>query len=285
MTANNIETAGELSPSLAVQVLSGLLDADQTEFVHRLAGLIPPSWFGTGATEVDEVMAQPGAPLLNIPLSGTGYNLSWIYVLYKYALTQSRIASATGVWLDRISYDFLGNDLPRLVNEQDDAYRARIMDAILAPKQTRAAIIQAVEALTGAAPKLIELWNPGDTGAYGTSGQQGYGVAGMYGSLKFNNQIFVTAYRPPGGGIPNAPGYGNPQSGYGSGGYGQYGDMNEVDAAVPDATIYATIAKTVAAGITAWTCIQSQPDTVDIPTASFGNVENTQILAVLPFFF
>lgn len=231
---------------------------DQQDFANRLRGLLPPSWFGTGLTSVNGISTGTGTPILDSVLAAVAYPLSWDYVLFSYVLTQSRIATATGIWLDRISYDFLGTRLPRFVNETDTAYRARILAEIFRPRQTRAAITKALVDLTGRTPIIIEAWNPGDVGAYNTPGRQGYGVAGMYGSLQYRNQVFVTAYRPAGVGIPNIPGYGNSGWGYGRAqGAGQYCSMSQVTGLVTDAQIYATVAGIVAAGCTAWVAISN----------------------------
>jgi hypothetical protein len=218
---------------------------DQADFLNRLAGLLPASWF------------EPGAgnnPVRDAELSGAAANLSWIYSLYSYTLKQTRIATATGVWLDRIAYDFFGPNFPRRSGEPDSSYRERIEFEILRPRQTRAAILDALLELTANAGKVQEPWNPADWGGYGQGGS-GYGVAGGYGSLQYRNQIFVRAVRPTSSGIPNIAGYGMVGSGYGVA--GQYCDISQVNGPVTDAQIYQTVANTVAAGITAWTDIVS----------------------------
>jgi len=443
----------------------------QVGFQERIHSLLPPSWFDN----------SDGFPVLTTLEAGDAYPLLWIYILYEYVIAQARIASSSGVWLDRIAYDFFGFDLPRLTNESDETYSERIRAAILAPRQTKEAISIALTFLTGHTPQVLEFWNPGDTGTYtagsiltagsswspsnvtspavtfgnnnltvtGSSSQagvvsttqmttgklyfeatlvgsdgtgntaigvsqvypfgsgslaselgatsqswgyyadsgnflngnsiaenaavfstvgnvvsiavdidsghlwialngvwqdgdpntgvnpsftgvtgplyaaasvykngawtanfgassfayalptgfsawaptpsfanaapgaMGYGVSGMYGSLLFNNQVFVTAYRPTGEGISTIGGYGNPQSGYGPDNTGEYGDLGNINAQVTDADIYANVASNVAAGITAWTAIFTKPILTISPTAYFGDVENTQLLAVM----
>jgi hypothetical protein len=221
---------------------------DQADFVNRLAGLLPASWF------------EPGAgnnPVRDAELSGAAANLSWIYSLYSYTLSQTRIATATGVWLDRIAWDFFGPNFPRRSGETDSSYRARIKAEILRPRQTRAAILQMLEELTGTSGTVQEPWNPQDWGGYGQD-VCGYGQALGYGSLQYRNQIFVQAVRPSGSGIPNIAGYGTVANGYGGGnGQGEYCDLSQVTGPVTDAEIYQQIAQTVAAGTTAWTDIVS----------------------------
>jgi hypothetical protein len=128
---------------------------DQIDFKHRIAHLIPPSWFHGGQVPVRDLLTM-----------AAGKNLGDIYALEQYVLLQTRIASSSGVWLDRIAYDFCGPRLPRRNNEPDGAYRIRIIAEIFRPRQTRAGIIKALTDLTGKVPELYELWNPGDCGAY-----------------------------------------------------------------------------------------------------------------------
>lgn len=258
--------------------------ASLPDFESRIKSLLPPSWF----SDSDE-------SVLNITVAGMSYGLLWIYILYLYVIQQARIQTANGVWLDRIAYDFFGPNLPRLSGESDSAYSARIRAAIVAQKQTRAAIINSLEFLTGWTPSIIELWNPGDVGNYGLTtvandgiagiATQGYGQAGMYGSLKFPNQFLVKAFRPAGEGVPNIAGYGNPQSAYGVQGVGEYCDIDQIVARVLDSDIYANVANMVGAGNTAWTAILTHPDIIDAPMAYFGNVDNSAVAAIAQSFF
>jgi hypothetical protein len=215
---------------------------DQADFVKRLAGLLPASWFEPGA----------GAnPVRDAELSGAAYNLAWIHSLYKYTLKQTRIATATGVWLDRIAWDFFGPNFARRNGESDSSFRVRLKAEILRPRQTRAAVILAVKDLTGTTPRLYEPWNPYDCGAYGVAGTMAYGCVGCYGSLALPYQLFVTAVQPAGAGVPNVGGYGVGPIGYGVA--GEYIDQSLVTGAITANDIYATVARTVAAGVTAWT--------------------------------
>jgi hypothetical protein len=239
---------------------------DQSDFLNRLAGLLPASWF------------EPGAgnnPVRDAELSGAAANLSWIYSLYSYTLLQTRIATATGVWLDRIAYDFFGPNFPRLPAEPDSSYSARIRAEILRPRSTRAAILDALLELTGNSGTVQEPWNPQDWGGYG-QGVCGYGHGLGYGSLQYRNQIFVQAVRAGNAGIPNIAGYGTVAAGYGAGnGVGQYCDIIQVDGVITDADIYQSVAKTVAAGTTAWTnIISAGSPSSDALTTTLAVLEN-----------
>ena len=67
-------------------------------------------------------------------LSGPAWALSQIYALIQYAVLQTRIATATDGFLDLISYDFFGGNLPRRSQEKDNPFRARILATLLRPR-------------------------------------------------------------------------------------------------------------------------------------------------------
>ena len=181
--------------------------------VARLVALLPP-WFPSAA------------PGLTAILSGPGYVLSFIYQTLQYARMQLRIRSAYGGWLDMISYDLYGYNLPRGAMA-DAQFKAAILAALFPVANTRSAIITNVTTLTGLAPLVWYPWNPSDMGGYGT-GLMGYGNANAnYGSYAMNGQVFVIAYRPRDG----------------------------IHVAT-NAQIYAAVAASLSAGITAWTELQ-----------------------------
>ena len=281
--SDTLPNAANVSPTLASELIAALVDGDKDAIAQRMAGLLPPSWFGTGATQVDGKTGEAGAPILNVILSGGAYNLSWIYVLYEYVLKQSRIATATGVWLDRIAYDFFGNKLLRRNGERDNQYRLRIYQELFRQRQTRQAITDALIDLTGNTPQIMEMWNPGDCGGYGEPVACGYGVAGAYGSLARRNQVFITAFRPAGGGIASVAAYGVPASGYGVGTC-EYIDDSWVQVNASDDEIYSTVANVVAAGITGWVAILSKTNPTGASQLYFGSVADSQALAMIPGF-
>jgi hypothetical protein len=240
---------------------------DIANFETRFAGLLPPSWFDEPTPVKDAVVAGFAGPL------------SWDYSLYVYTLLQARIKTATGVWLDRIAYDFCGTRLPRRAGESDTLYRARIIAEILRPRVTRAGISQALSDLTGKTPVIIEFWNTGDVGAWDI-GNVGFDVAGMWGDTTYNNQIFVTAYRPEGEGFANVAGYDNPATGWDIG-TTEFVDLTTISAVVKDSDIYNAVAQTVSAGKVGWTAIESSPNTTESPRLAFMNIQNTQYLPFL----
>jgi hypothetical protein len=218
---------------------------DSDDMDARLRGLLPP-WF------------PDSAPVLAGVLAAIAAAFAQAYSLLQYVIAQTRIATAYGAFLDLIAWDFFGPRFLRRSQESDDGFRPRILAELLRPRQTRDAIATALFNLTGRYPVIYEPWSPGDNGSYGT-GRTGYGGFGLgYGSLQYPFQIFVTALRPLGAGIPMVSGYGGGGGGYGVGADG-YVDMAQIDGPVTDAEIYACIAGVIAAGITAWTTIEDAP--------------------------
>lgn len=126
---------------------------DATDILARLRSTLPRGWFGT-------------TPILDAVLTGIATAWSEMYALYQYAALQARIRTATGAWLDIAASDFFGVNLPRLANEYDAQYRARIIAALFVEKGTRNAIYYTLLRLTGRAPVIFEPARPADTGAY-----------------------------------------------------------------------------------------------------------------------
>lgn len=216
------------------------MTGDPQDIVARLKSVLPARWFGDST------------PVLDALLSGLAAAWSWLYQLLAYARLQTRIATATDDWLDRIAADFFGPRLARRTNEDDDDFRHRILLEIKRPRATRPALIQALTDLTGRPPSIFEPARPADTGAYNLA--LGYGAAGGWGSLSLPCQFFVTAYRPRDSGIAAIPGYG-------AGGWNQsasaWASLGMIQGQVTDPDIFATIADTLPAGITAWSRISS----------------------------
>jgi hypothetical protein len=169
--------------------------------------------------------------------SGIGYQTQ-----LSYTQAQSRIATATGFWLDYVALDFFGPLITRHPGESDLSFRKRLIINLLVDHGTRCSVYTNLLNLTGYAPSIIEPMNTGDCGGYSSVGQTylplptitnpnpsatvyypviGYGTAsgsvlgaGAYGSMQLPFQSFVTAYRPPGQGIVDVNGYSGSISGY-----------------------------------------------------------------------
>ena len=202
--------------------------------------------------------------MLDAVLAGLGSAWAAMYALLTYTKLQTRIATATGFFLDLIALDFFGNSLVRQNAEPDVAFQARIRRNIFAARGTRAALALALTNLTDRPPAIFEPANTEDTGGYGTEAQgggMGYCVAGGYGSLLLPFQCFVTAFRPVVGGIAQVAGYADVGANTvpGAGGYGagaiEYADLQMAATQVTDAEIVATIIAVMPSATIAWTRI------------------------------
>ncbi len=152
---------------------------DVNDITARLKAALPP-WFGDNN------------PVLNAMLAGIAYAFAAIYLLYLFAVQQSRIATSTGGFLDIAATDFYGTGLPRLIGEGDAAYLARIKANLFKERATRAAVSNAVQAVTGTAPDIVEFSRVADTCAYATP-QFAYRYS-RYGSRLAHHQALITSY-------------------------------------------------------------------------------------------
>jgi hypothetical protein len=221
---------------------------DTSDFVRRLRAVLPARWF------------PASAPVLTGVLTGFASVWASLYTLLIYVIRQSRIATATGVFLDMIALDFFQGRISRNKSEPDTHFRLRILTEILRPRATRAAVSQALTDLTGIRPIIFEPADTTDTGGYNRGGV-GYNVAGGWGDLDLPFQAFITAFRPSGGGISGVSGYGNIGLGItttgGLGGYGQgtieWANLEMIQGGITDADIYATVAAAMPVASIGWT--------------------------------
>lgn len=211
---------------------------DKADMAGRIRQMLPARWFADQS------------PVLDAVLGGLGQSWAGIYGLLQQVKAQARIATADGIFLDIASQDYLGAGLPRRAGEADAAFSSRLRLNLLAPRATRAAVVEAVTNLTGRNPVVFEPLNATDTGGYNAS--NGYGVAGGYGSLSMPYQFLLTVYRPNDLPANHAGGYG-----VGPGGYGAapmfYASAAELAGNVSDADIYAAIASVTPTSAIAWT--------------------------------
>jgi hypothetical protein len=214
---------------------------DAQDILGRIKALLPRRWF------------PDSTPVLDALLSGPAWALALVYSLIQYAKDQTRIGTATDGFLDLISYDYFGTALPRRHSELDAPFRARILATLLRPKATRPGMIASLVNLTGRTPIIFEPWRVADTGAWGgTVGGFAWNTAGAWGSLRLNAQAFITAYRPGSSGIPNVAGWNSTYAGWGAP-YLSLCSLSQIQGAVTDADIYATVDSVKAAGTTMWT--------------------------------
>ncbi len=218
------------------------MTGDQADMAARLRAALPGRWFGDAAPVLDGVLA------------GIAAIWATLYAQLQAAIAQTRIATASGGFLDMIVLDFFGRRVHRRVAESDDPFRARILREMRRERGTRGALVTALTDLTGRAPLVFEPARPADTGAW--NGQAGYGSAGRWGSLMLPRQCFVTAFRPAGQGIARVVGWGSPGGGYGSGG-ACWADHAAIGGQVTDDDIAATVADTIPVASIAWLRISS----------------------------
>lgn len=220
---------------------------DANDIVDRVKRLIPNRWF------------RWVAPYRDAIIGGLADIAAWNYGWIIYARAQTRLATAYGLWLDILAYDFLGRFIVR-GSTADDAFRSIIRATVLQERVTRAGMVNALTALTGTAPGIFEPWNTIDTGSWSSpgfagavqNGQMGYNVGkGGYGNMALNNQAFVSIVRGSGSGVPGVGGYGNIIDGYGVGAIEYLGPSSELWG-ITDAMIYDMINKTKPTGTIVW---------------------------------
>lgn len=168
---------------------------DVPDFIARMRRVLPAQWF------------PDNAPVLTALLTGAATAASWVFSQIQYLILQTRIATATGFWLDIISLDFFGTMYPRISGETDDTFRARLQSDFFPLLGTRQGLVIRLTGLLGTAPSIKYAWHPGDVGAW-NYGSLGYGAGtGCYGSLKLNAQTFI--YAPLPSGVTTASLYGS----------------------------------------------------------------------------
>ena len=208
---------------------------DVPDLTTRLKRLLPSSWFADSA------------PVLTGLLQGPATVLAWLYGLYAYALLQTRLATATGGWLDMAAADYF-DDVRRFANESDQAFSRRISLEVLRGRLTRSAIDRSVYDITGVHPRVFEGWRPADCGGYGTPGLA-FGKTGRYAS-KTLFEVFVTLPQPQNYGIPNRGGWGSLTGGYGAQGSFSFVDPADIVGSGPTLTdIVKSVERVRAAGV------------------------------------
>lgn len=205
---------------------------DIQDMTARLRLVLPSRWF------------SDTAPLRDAFLGALGTAWSAIYDLIVTVRAQTRLSTASGSFLDQAAADFFGSALLRRAAESDTSFFGRVEQELLRPRATRSALDLVLTELTGRSPVLFEPARPEDTGGYSTYGL-GYCVAGAWGSLELPFQVFVTAYRPRGGGIAAF-------AGYGTAGTPAYGNLDIVSSEVSDSDIISATTGGLPVGTIAW---------------------------------
>lgn len=160
---------------------------DTNDMLRRLNAVLPLRWF------------SDAAPVIQALLTGLAVVWSGLYQILAFVRLQTRLATATGAFLDMAAQDFFGMRVVRAQNQSDAAFLAVIRREMLRDRATRPAMASMMIDLTGRTPNLFEPARPADTGAW--NGPLGYGVTGAWGSLSMPFQFLITAYRPAPGSI------------------------------------------------------------------------------------
>lgn len=213
----------------------------QADIAARLRRHLPRSWFGEG---------DRPTPVLDSLLWGLAAILCGSFDLYAFAKAQTRLATATGGWLDLAALDYFGPDaFPRFRGEGDRAYSRRLRQEVLRRRVTRGAIDSVVFDLTGSHPRIFEGWDSPTTGGWGTPAFA-FGAAGLWGSSSAPLHTIVSMPLPQGYGIPNRGGWGSRVGGYGVGNFSFANDVDLIGSGPTQADIIAAIDRVRAAGTT-----------------------------------
>ncbi len=211
------------------------MTGDLPDIIARLKAVLPSRWF------------PDNTPTLDAVLNGLAAAWSTLHALLATVQAQTRLATATGSFLDGVSADFFGSRLRRRSREPDPAFRDRLRRELLRDRTTRSAVTAMLSDLTGRAPVIFEPARTTDTGGYNST-SLAYGAAGGWGSLALPFQCFITAYRPHGSGIATIAGYGTP-------GPLARANLAMVEGQVTDADIMTAITSVLPTAAIAWTRI------------------------------
>jgi|SRR5271165_6991008 len=221
----------------------------QRDIVQRIKATLPARWFGEST------------PILDVLLNSLSAGWVGLFELLDYVGLQTRIRTATDIWLDLIAQDYFGRRLQRRLRETDASYRPRIVFEMVRDRCTRAAVTEILSELTGRPPTIFEPGNPQDTGSYGSpnstqGGEAVYCTLGGWGSLNLPFQAFVTAYRPVSAEVALINGWGGNIGAFGSGSSAYISSEADFTYA-DDQEIYDAVARTAPAGTIIWMAIQS----------------------------
>lgn len=148
-------------PTVPAQQPFELIPLDAATLENRLANLYPNMW-------TNDQGLEPGG-IAHALFYAYASTAAFIMLQLQYAWQSARLQTSIGQQLDIFSEDYFGNQLPRLAGEGDDHYRNRIKSLLLQPRVTRDAIANLITFFTGGTVRMIEPWNPSDTGYYGTN--------------------------------------------------------------------------------------------------------------------
>jgi hypothetical protein len=218
---------------------------DQSDIVGRLRAVLPVRWF------------PDSAPVLDALLSGLASGWSSVFQQLQYVRAQTRIATATDIWLDVVAQDYLGSRLVRRTGQADAAFRGAIQRELFRERGTRAAIVSVLQDLTGRPPQIFEPARPGDTGGYGSSAAMAGGsdmVAPAAGEAWPCRSSASSLPIVQSVGIAMISGWSSNGGAYGQGAI-EYASLTMVQAQVTDGDIYNAVAGVLPVATIGWTRI------------------------------
>ena len=157
------------------------MTGDQADMLQRLRLTLPARWFGDVA------------PVLNGILAGFASAWANLHDLLLYVVSQSRIATATGSFLELAAQDYLSDLFSRRPAETDASYRGRLILAMARPRATRPAIVAAA-ASAGYTLSIFEPAQPASTGAYNVASGLAWNGAGGWGSMQMPLESLIVAW-------------------------------------------------------------------------------------------
>ncbi len=130
-----------------------------TDFVDRMADLIPNNWCGQQAKQ------NGGGGVFNAMLTAIATETASMMQEIQYALDATRIATETDPELSLAAQDFFGPGvLPRPKGDTDAEYAAYITANLFRPAVDRQSIQDALDGILPSPPRLIEPWRMLDVG-------------------------------------------------------------------------------------------------------------------------
>lgn len=208
---------------------------DSTDLLARLQRLVPP-WFADDA------------PVWRAFLSGAAGALSGVYGLISFAKLQTRLATATGGWLDLAAADVAGTGLPRFADERDAPYGLRIRKEPTRDRNTVAAIKAAVFDITGIEPDVYEGFDLFTNGALDAP-TMALSAAGRWGSTTLPLCVFVAVTMHNNYGIPNRGGFDDTVGGLGAGNFSLADKAEIVGSGATELDVINAIERVRAAGV------------------------------------
>lgn len=142
----------------AQQIVQTLYDLTTAQMTARLKSNFPANWDSSDAMQTG---------VANALFTTIGQQLAYIISQLQYDRNAARIPTSVEPELSLAADDFFGlNVLPPPAGYTDSQYAKIILGSLFPNADTRSAIETAVTTLTGVRPRMMEPWNPGDTGCW-----------------------------------------------------------------------------------------------------------------------